>query len=139
MKKKIVIAVVLIFVAILSVFLMSRRGNTWGAKRIIGKSSYFQYSEKDIRAAMDVVERKFRWDFEGCKLLRLEYDESKTMVEQVEWGNNYGVKRTIVLISDFYVGFGAEPSFTPNENYQNWKWILTDDGSGWELRTWGYG
>ena len=88
---------------------------------------------------MDVVERKFRRDFDGCKLLRLEYDESKTMAEQVERGNNGGAKRTIVLLSDFYAGFRAEPSLNPNDTYRNWKWILTDEGNGWELQTWGYG
>lgn len=139
MKKRVRIAVLALLFLAVSAGIIGRGGNTWGVKRILGESSYFQYSAKDIRNAMDVVERKFRRDFEGCKLLRLEYDESKTMVDQVKRGNDYGIKRTIVLISDFYVGIGAEPTFNPNQTYQNWTWILTDDGSGWELRTWGYG
>ena len=138
MKKRICIAVVVLLM-IVCALILGWGGNTWRVNRIIGESTYFQYSENDIREAMDVVERKFRRDFDGCKLLRLEYDESKTMVDQVERGKGYGVKRTIVLISDFYVGVGAEPTFNPNDTYKNWTWILTDDGSGWELRTWGYG
>ena len=139
MKKKVIVPVSLIIMAMILALLLSRCGNTWGAERIVGESSYFQYSEKDIRDAMDVVERKFCRDFTGCKLLRLEYNESRTMVDQVERGNSYGVKRTIVLISDFYVGIGAEPTFNPNQTYKDWTWILTDEGSGWQLRTWGYG
>ena len=139
MKKRVWIAACVLLVMVACVLITGRGGNTWSVKRIMGKSSYFQYTENDIRDAMDVVERKFSRDFNGCKLLRLEYDESKTMVDQVKRGNDYGIRRTIVLISDFYVGIGAEPTFNPNQTYQNWTWILTDDGSGWELRTWGYG
>ena len=139
MKKRVRIAVLALLFLAVSAGIIGRGGNTWGVKRIVGESRYFQYSAKDIRNAMDLVERKFRRDFEGCKLLRLEYDESKTLAEQLEREKYDGVKRTMVLLSDFYVGFGAEPSLNPNDTYRNWKWILTDDGSGWELRTWGYG
>lgn len=137
-KKPLIVLTVLLLVAVI-VTLLTGGGNVRNAERIVGESSYFQYTENDIRDAMDVVERKFSRDFDGCKLLRLEYDESKTMVDQVKRGNDYGIRRTIVLISDFYVGIGAEPTLNPNQTYQNWTWILTDDGSGWELRTWGYG
>ena len=66
---------------------------------------------------------------------------SSFISEQPEWARQYGADEAIVLLSDFSVSrFGGDGSLDPNENYINWKWILTrSDGGAWELRTWGYG
>lgn len=88
---------------------------------------------------MDVAQQHFRKNFDGCKLLRIEYDEGKTLTERYYRSQQYGVERTIVLESDFYVSSDADGSLNPNHTYNDWKWILTDEGDGWVLRTSGYG
>ena len=98
-----------------------------------------RFSEREIAAAMDEVERFFRKEYDGCKLLRLEYDEEKTLEEARDWSENYGAE-AIVLESDFYVDdSGRTVTLEPGETYRNYNWILTKTMFGWELRTWGYG
>ena len=88
---------------------------------------------------MDEVERFFRREYDGCKLLRLEYDEEKTLEEAYAWSENYDAE-AIVLESDFSVDdSGRTVTLEPGETYRNYEWILTRTAFGWELRTWGYG
>lgn len=97
------------------------------------------FSEREIAAAMDEVERFFRRDYDGCKLLRLEYDEEKTRQKAYQWSENYNAE-AIVLQSDFSVDdSGRTVTLEPGETYRNYEWILTKTVFGWELRTWGYG
>ena len=107
--------------------------------RRIGQCELF--SEWQIADAMDEVEKYFHAEFDGCKLLRLEYDEQKTQAEAREWAAQYGAEEAVVLYSDFSVdASGGDGSLNPGDTYRNWKWVLTRSGKGeWELRTWGYG
>ena len=105
--------------------------------RRIGKCERF--TEQEVASAMDAVERFFRKEYDGCKLLRLEYDEEKTLKEAYAWSENYGAE-AIVLLSDFYVDdSGRTVTLEPEETYRNYNWILTKTAFGWELQTWGYG
>ena len=98
-----------------------------------------RFSKREVAAAMDEVERFFRKEYDGCKLLRLEYDEEKTLEEAIDWSENYGAE-AIVLESDFYVDdSGRTVTLEPETTYYNYNWILTKTSFGWELKTWGYG
>ena len=98
-----------------------------------------RFSEQEVAAAMNEVERFFRKEYDGCKLLRLEYDEEKTGKEAYAWSENYGAE-AIVLESDFYVDdSGRMVTLEPDETYRNYEWILTKTLLGWKLETWGYG
>ena len=113
-------------------------GDVRGAERQMGESE--RYSAAEIDRAMDQVEKFFKAEFDGCKLLRLEYDENKSAAEADQWAQQYGADEAIVLLSDFEVdGSGVDGSLNPNSTYRSWKWILIRDGNGWELKTWGYG
>ena len=99
------------------------------------------YSEGQINDVMDVVEKFFRAEFDGCCLLRLEYNEEKTLAEAEEWAQQYGADEAIVLLSDFEVdSSGGDGSLNPDSTYRNWKWVLIRNRrEAWELKTWGYG
>ena len=99
------------------------------------------YSEGQINDAMDEVEKFFRAEFDGCCLLRLEYNEEKTLAEAEEWAQQYGADEAIVLYSDFEVdSSGGDGSLNPDSTYRNWKWVLIRNRrEAWELKTWGYG
>ena len=98
-----------------------------------------RFSEREVAAAMDEVEHFFRKEYDGCKLLRLEYDEEKTLKEAYAWSEDLGAE-AIVLESDFYVDdSGRTVTLEPDEIYRNYEWILTKSGLGWKLETWGYG
>ena len=98
-----------------------------------------RFSEREVAAAMDEVERFFHKEYDGCKLLRLEYDEEKTLKEAYAWSEDFGAE-AIVLESDFYVDdSGRTVTLEPDETYRNYEWILTRNAFGWKLQTWGYG
>lgn len=98
-----------------------------------------RFSKREVAAAMDEVERFFRKEYDGCKLLRLEYDEEKTLKEAYAWSENYCAE-ALVLQSDFYVDdSGRTVTLEPGETYRNYEWILTKSALGWKLETWGYG
>ena len=98
-----------------------------------------RFSKQEVADAMDEVERFFRREYDGCKLLRLEYDEEKTREEARGWTEQCGAN-AIVLYSDFIVDrSGGDGSLNPDSTYRNWKWILKETQFGWALETWGYG
>ena len=112
-------------------------GDVSETARHIGKCERF--SEQQIADAMSEVERFFHREYDGCKLLRLDYDEEQTLKEAFAWSENYGAE-AIVLKSDFYVDdSGRAVTLEPEETYRNYEWILTKTAFGWELQTWGYG
>ena len=136
MKKRVLIVSVVVSVIVLAVLLLTGGGNVRNVERTIGESSL--YPNQEIEAAMDVAVNKFRRNFDDCKLLRIAYDEEKTLSEQVYQKEKHGKEEIIVLVSDFYVGDHAEPTFSPNQTYRNWKWILEKSTFGWDLIGSGY-
>jgi len=98
------------------------------------------YSEYEIDAAINVVLDHFRENFDGCTLLRLDYDESATLAAGGEWAAQYGADEAIILFSDFKVDdSGGDGSLNPANTYTDWQWILTRSGDDpWTLQTWGY-
>ena len=108
----------------------------------IGIDASETYSEREIRAAMKVVERRFKWNYRST-LLALTYNDEKSAAAAEEWAARYGAEEAIVLYSDFVTdddermyGTGLEPGYT----YRGWEWVLVrSHGGRWRLKTWGYG
>ena len=134
MKKRIVIVSLL-----LCLLLTACGGGKVRTMPVIGPSEL--YSDREIEAAMNIVADYFKKEFDGCTLIRLEYDEAAVRDELMGWADQYDEGQAIVLLSDFEVdSSGGDGSLNPNDTYRNWKWILTRTGAGeWQLRTWGYG
>ena len=114
-------------------------GDVSRVDRIIGDSQI--YGGGEIRMAMEKVITLFDKEFDGCTLLELEYSEAFSEKRGAEWAQQYGADEAIVLVSSFYVDSrGGDGSLEPDSTYRNYQWILTrTKGTGWKLRTWGYG
>lgn len=139
MKKRIIIIVVLILIIVFAtLYFRNKGGDVSNVKRMITASEV--YSEQDINNAMDIVEKYFQSDFEGCTLTDLWYEESMSAPDSDGWAKQYDADKFIVLLSNFDVdSSGGDGSFNPNDTYSNWQWILVrNKGSEWELKTWGY-
>ena len=112
------------------------KGNTEGVERVIPGDA--AYTEADIAAAMDIVEKKFERDFKGCTLLKLWYDADKGK-EEKHWAKEYRADEAIVLLSDFHVDSSGADESLQYSDYSDWNWILIrNTGGSWMLRTWGY-
>lgn len=98
-----------------------------------------RFTPAQIDDAMDEVERFFKAEYDGCKLILIEYDEEATAKAADAWSEQYGAP-AIVLKSEFYVdGSGRSPALNPDSTYRNYSWILVKTLFGWELKDWGYG
>ncbi len=92
-------------------FYMNSGGDTGEVNRKIGYTE--TYSEEDIIAAMDVVERKFKQKFTGCILTDLWYDEFHNDRMADEWKEQYEADEAIVFLITYYFdeAAGAYSSF----------------------------
>lgn len=114
------------------------RGEVRNAQYEIGASE--QFSEREIRSAMNIVSDLFRRNFDGCCLLSVYYDEAVSQRSAAGWAAQYGADEAIVLLSKFYVGADAEGSLNPDSTYDRYQWVLVRNAGGkWKLKTWGYG
>ena len=140
MKKKILACLpLLILVVVVLLHFLPRGGDIRPVRREIGESVHF--TETDIESAMQIAEKHFKKEFEGCTLWTMTYEESFSDRLAPGWAENYGAEEAIVLYSSFWVdGSKAEACFNPDSTYTKWQWVLTrDQGENWQLRTWGYG
>lgn len=97
------------------------------------------FTAAQLKSAMDVVKVHFREDFDDCKLTRLCYDETRSSAEAASWRDEAKGKQTLVLWADFLVGVsGSDGKLTPNSTYTDWQWVLTLNGSTWEILSDGY-
>ena len=141
--KKIIIFLCLI----LSILCLSECGKNNATANVyiqIGASE--EFSEEEIKEAIELVKRKF--NFQDCKLTKLWYEEEKA--DQIrESYLNYGrgaingVKKenVIVILSEFEVSkFGKNPVLNHGATYSNYGWTLIRSGekSQWTIDDQGY-
>lgn len=91
---------------------------------------------------------KSDFDFKGCTLKKIWYDEEKSNYHANGYlrngkGSINGTKieNVIVLLSEFDVDSeGGDGSFEPNSTYGDWQFILIRDSksSDWKIDSWGY-
>ena len=100
------------------------------------------YSEEDINKAVDVIEKYFSENFEGCRLEKIAYAGDETTKREIQYQSKDSEKteEVIVLISDFYVyPKGGDGSLNTDYTYTDWKWILERTPNGnWEHIDHGY-
>ena len=96
-----------------------------------------RFSKAEIAAAMDVVEKHFQKNFDGCRLHNIVYDEDaavrKTELAMERYGEN-----TIILLTDFCVEDAGDGSLNPGQTYTGYEWTLVKTFFGWELKDSGY-
>lgn len=137
MKKKWVVpGIIVLLLGLAAVLLTNSGGDVRNVERLDAESTL--YSDEDIDQAMDIAIKSFSQGFEDCKLLNITYDEKETLAEIGRQRDRYGELKLIVLVSSFYAGEKAAGGFEPDMTYTGWKWILRDNGNGWEMVTWGY-
>ncbi len=124
--------------AALLLFFLGNRGDASQVQRIIGESQV--YTEEEIAQAMDEVEDYFQRNFEGCKLLTLQFDDNWWRQREA-WEEYDGVNQVMVLRSSFYVEpNGGDGSLSQDWTYNDWQWILTrSNGGNWVRIGHGYG
>lgn len=104
------------------------------------------FKKEEIEKAKNTVKENF--DFEGCTLKKVWYDEEKSKYvigAYLETGkgsiNGVEPENVIVVFTEFDVdSAGGDRSFEPNSTYTDWQFILIRDDKedDWEIDTWGY-
>lgn len=132
MKRKIAVLLVMMLCLALTACGVSAPSVT------LGKSEL--YTEKEIRAAIDVVV-DYVGDWEDRTLLRVKYDEDHTLREMKYRREHYGEETVIVLLTDIHAGLGALAvgPFYPGQTCTDYQFILTRDDFGrWNIQDMGY-
>ena len=115
----------------------ARRGDTSGVEIVVGASE--QFSDEDIRGAMDAAMRAFHRGHSGCAMVRLAYNEAYRTC----WLAGAGAQddgNTIVLLASVYARDpGRRSGLTAGETYTDWPIVLERRGSGWHVVSSGYG
>ena len=98
------------------------------------------YSNEDIQAAVDTVEKEFKKDFPGCTMT-LRYTALSGKDSNTEWATQYNAEEAMVLYSDFTVDdSGRSESLNPDSTYTDWQWVLVRHaGEKWKIATCGLG
>ena len=114
----------------------ARRGDTSGVEIVVGASE--QFSDEDIRGAMDAAMRAFHRGHSGCAMVRLAYNEAY----QTCWLAGAGAQddgNTIVLLASVCARDpGRRSGLTAGETYTDWPIVLERRGSGWHVVSSGY-
>ena len=99
------------------------------------------YSNEDIQAAVDTVEKEFKKDFPGCTMTALRYTTLSGKDSNTEWATQYNAEEAMVLYSDFTVDdSGRSESLNPDSTYTDWQWVLVRHaGEKWKIATCGLG
>lgn len=118
--------------------LSSCGGNTKGFKTKDVDSE--MYSEREIKAAIEVITKEFDKEWSGCTLTEIYYTGDETSADYQEWAKRYDADEVIVLVSSFDVdASGGDGSLNPNSTYNDWLWILVRDiGGKWKHVDHGY-
>ena len=98
------------------------------------------YSDADIEAAIDVIEKEFNSEWKGCTLTDIYYAGDETCADYRDWADRNNADEVIVLKSSFDVdSSGGDGSLNPNSTYDDWMWILVrTDGGEWKHVDHGY-
>lgn len=114
----------------------ARRGDTSGVEIVVGASE--QFSDEDIRGAMDAAMRAFHRGHSGCAMVRLAYNEAYRTC----WLAGAGAQddgNTIVLLASVYARDpGRRSGLTAGETYTDWPFVLERRGSSWHVVSSGY-
>lgn len=139
-KKVMVLTMAICFIGIILFFLWTHIGGDISNVNRTMKHSEI-YTEQEIADAMNIIERQFKINFNGCTLTDLWYDEDVSISSSDGWAEQYDADEAIVLLSNFKVdSSGGDGSLNPDDTYTDWQWILVRDkgSSKWKLETWGY-
>ena len=97
------------------------------------------YSEQDIKSAIIVVTEHFRKNFSDCVLNEISYAGDDKIERELSMLLEYKANDVIVLTSCFEAGVYADPSFYPDDVYEDWNWTLVrKKGENWQLVNFGY-
>lgn len=121
-------------------------GQVGGADIDLGPSQRF--SAEELRAGAETVLREFFFQYDGCALEKLYYEQelcdaaADGYLENGRGATNGATKEnTLVLLADFSVGpEPREDGFSPDSRHAGWKFILirADANSPWTIDDQGY-
>lgn len=139
----IIISIILIIISIIFILVLitkctSDNADTSHVNKTIETSIY--YTKDEIDDAMNTVIKDFKETYRGCTLIDLWHteDEENASIEK-SLANEYNANQAIIIYGNFKSGLNVDSGITPNNNYNEFKWILIKNSSmQWEIKDRGY-
>lgn len=133
MKRKGIAAIALV----LSLLLIACGGDV--SRVVYSETISENYTQKEIRKAMDVATKDFRRNFADCSLLELSYDQSRD-TRAAKYAEEKETKKAIILTGTFHVSADIGPGvWEPDTTYSGYQWTLVKTPlGGWKVVDRGY-
>ena len=99
------------------------------------------YSNEEINSAINVIFERFKENYNGCSLLKIEYIGDEKNDEYIDWAERNNKSEVIVFISDFKVAPNAGDGILNSDSeYKGYRWILVrNENENWIHVDGGYG
>lgn len=99
------------------------------------------YSNEEINSAINVIFERFKENYNGCSLLKIEYIGDEKNDEYIDWAERNNKSEVIVFISDFKVAPNAGDGILNSDSeYKGYRWILVrNENENWTYADCGYG
>ncbi len=121
--KKIILSILLSVIFIMALTsCMKNNGNVDNVK--INEVSSTLYSKEDIDNAIQTIKNEFKEEWDGCTLKEIGYIGDEKNNTYIDWAKRNNKEEVIVLISNFETDSSVNNGLNPNDEYEDWTWIL---------------
>lgn len=102
----------------------------------LGDSKY--YDEDELRDAAKAIRKHFRAMYNGCTLLRIQYEGDEISEENLTYCSELEPDKTfvdcVVFTSVFETSEKCDTTLEPDQTYEEWHWYLArEKGGKWQL------
>lgn len=103
-----------------------------------------RFDDEEIKEAMELINNSF--DFEGCELIKISYNEDKTKDILDDYYNGFinsiekvSLRNIAIFTTDFLVyPDSLNEVFEPGTVQTDYTWVLLKNGPDWEISLSGY-
>lgn len=133
MNKKTFNTMIVLFLCLAVIICVSRCGMIGSVKT--KKVDSKLYSQMDIRAAIGVVKREFRLNYDDCSLKEIHYAGDKVSRANQKAAKEHDADEALVLTSTFYSGkTDAGRGLKAGTTVKGWRWVVVRKAGGrWQL------
>ena len=145
MKKKLSslnpLFILLPLLVIVSIIIISVCGGKLSNDLQFQPSTSEQFTTEEIQDAADVVIRRFKMDFSGCTMTKLQYVDAYASSDTWNWAAEHNADEGVVFHSTFTTDDFIAPKngFNPNDTYDYQWYVARSNGGHWKIVNLGQG
>ena len=124
MKK--IIAIILFMITVLSLTGCGEKP----IQTVIRKVDSELYSQEEINAAIDTIQKELKEQWKGCTLTEVYYAGDEICQKEADSYETQNADVMVLLSSMYVARNGGDGSLNTDYTYENWNWILVRSNNG---------